>query len=87
MVKKFESFQDEVKIEFLSTDDWQGIYIDGELKNEGHNLTAFDVLKVLKIKYDSIYVEGEEFEELFGYSCPDDLETAKAEIQAKKYNL
>lgn len=31
---------------FVFCDDWQAIYINGELKIEGHEITAWDALKL-----------------------------------------
>jgi len=87
MLKKYENFQDDIKIVFLNTDDWSGIYVDGELKSEGHSMTAYDMLEILKIKHESIYVGDEKFEELFGSSCPDTFDEVKLALDAKKYNL
>ena len=35
------------KIQIVDTDDWQGLYVDGELMLEGHRLSVYDVLNVL----------------------------------------
>jgi hypothetical protein len=38
-------------------DDWQGIYVDGELKSEGHSLYYRDVLDAIKLEYKLIEVD------------------------------
>ena len=40
------------KIVIVSGDDWKGIYIDGQLKFEGHSIRPMDLLGVLAIGYE-----------------------------------
>jgi len=56
---------------FISTDegDWEGMYLNGELKYEGHSLSVDQVLEVLGISSIGYEVD-EEFMSRHGYSCP-----------------
>jgi len=36
-----------MKIVIADGDDWQGLYIDGELKMEGHSFNVADVIKTI----------------------------------------
>ena len=46
-------------IVIVNADDWEGLYIDGDLKTEGHSLSLQNVLDILKIhttfRYDVDY--------------------------------
>lgn len=38
----------DIKIVFHPSGDWEGLYIDGELENEGHSISAEDVIRALQ---------------------------------------
>lgn len=46
-------------ITLVAADDWQGLYIDGELGIEGHQLTAAEVLAALGIELLVKWVDEE----------------------------
>lgn len=47
-------------ITFVSNDDdWEGVYINGELAAEGHSISAQDLADVLSLEFQSIYVSNE----------------------------
>lgn len=49
-----------MKIIFVCADDWEGIYVDGELKAEGHSLTKHDILTAVgQTNYISIEADEE----------------------------
>ena len=52
-----------MKVTFVSGDDWQGLYIDGELKREGHSLAARDVLELLGVRCDYVTADQQWLEE------------------------
>lgn len=54
------------KIAFVNSNDgdWEGIYVDGVLKREGHSLSPDDVLSVLGIEYDTHYIDMEDGDRL-----------------------
>ena len=66
-----------MKIRFLSSmsGDWVGMYINGELKIEGHSLHPLDIVELilnnLNIQYEAKLVE--DIYELLDYSgrCPE----------------
>lgn len=39
--------------------DWEGVYVDGRLKFEGHSITWWQMLDALGIEYDSFDADGE----------------------------
>ena len=43
-----------MKVTIVTGDDWQGIYIDGVLKDESHGLRPCDVLDAVGITYREI---------------------------------
>jgi len=42
-----------------ASDDWEGLYIDGVLKCEGHSISATDVLNVLNITWSTMIADEE----------------------------
>ncbi len=46
-----------MKVTLVSNgDDWEGLYVDGELKTEGHRVTAYDLAEVLGLEWDRVDV-------------------------------
>lgn len=43
--------------------DWEGIYVDGELKYEGHSLDATDALYAVDIAFDYVETYVEDYED------------------------
>lgn len=37
-----------IKINYVTGDDWEGLYIDGELVEENHSIRITDLLEILK---------------------------------------
>lgn len=48
---------DEPRIAFVDADDWQGIYINGKLVREGHQIRQDDLLDILGIKAQYLYAD------------------------------
>lgn len=46
-------------ITFVSGDDWQGLYLDGELIEEGHRVDVADVLCHLGFACEQIYADNQ----------------------------
>ena len=40
----------DVEITIVDADDWSGLYVNGELRDEGHSLRVSDVLEILGYK-------------------------------------
>lgn len=57
------------KVLFVSAEsgDWEGMYVDGELKCEGHSLQCTEILKALGIKYERRELPDEVVEEMCGF--------------------
>lgn len=54
--------------------DWEGLYMDGKLVDEGHSIPVSDVLDHLDIMVlEPVELSDEEMEH-FGYSCPKTLQ-------------
>lgn len=47
----------EEKISFVWGDDWKGMYLDGVLVCQDHDLDAYRVLEMLGLQYESIQVD------------------------------
>ena len=86
-LKKINESVEDKKITFVSGDDWEGIYLNGKLIDEGHYPDLSQVLKKLGYEINSIYIEQEEIWDEFGNTCPSNLEQVESIIAAKKYNL
>jgi len=55
--KRGKKMNDEMDIKIIGNgDDWEGIYIDGKLKYQNHSINWWDLLKVLGIEFESLYV-------------------------------
>lgn len=37
----------EMLIKFVRADDWIGLYVDGDLKEQGHSIDEFEVARIL----------------------------------------
>lgn len=37
-----------IKIDYVTGDDWEGLYIDGNLVEENHTISIFDLLETLE---------------------------------------
>jgi hypothetical protein len=68
-----------MKIEILTFDDWEALYVDGKLKDQGHSLRVDSVLSALGFNVEKRYVNNYQVDDLnhFGNSCPDSLEELK----------
>jgi hypothetical protein len=51
----------------LSADDWEGLFIDGELIDEGHEIRRTELVKAMKtystfdVKFEYFSIEGQEW--------------------------
>lgn len=43
-----------IEVAFVVADDWQGLYVDGQLQMETHNLRVRDVLEVIGLEFEYI---------------------------------
>lgn len=50
-------------IKLLRADDWEGLFVDGRLVTEGHSLTAEDIIRGLKLDYNSGWINQEWMED------------------------
>lgn len=48
-----------MKVNFVTSSDWEGLYVDGELVLEGHSISAMQVLRALKIAYTSVEADDD----------------------------
>jgi hypothetical protein len=48
-----------VDVTIVWGEDWEGLYIDGELKAQGHLISAKDVLDALGLELDEIEADGD----------------------------
>lgn len=61
LVKALEEGTPEVHLVHDRGGEWEGIYVRGELKGEGHSLTPQDVLRALGMKFNVVELsEGAE---------------------------
>lgn len=87
-----ESTLDESYIYILSTDDWEGVYINGELIEEGHSIHFGNFIdKLIKDNVDfgkipgkvNIYIDEDYFWDATDYHCPQTLKELQ-EISKKE---
>jgi hypothetical protein len=45
------------KIAIVDGDDWKGLYIDGKLVTENHQLSIYDILDAIGVKYKYVPVD------------------------------
>lgn len=50
-------------VTIVISNDWEGLYINGELIQESHQIRARDVLDALKIKHDRIICDEQWLED------------------------
>lgn len=67
-----------MNITIAQWEDWIAIYLDGELKYEGHSIDGGGMLRTLGIPYEFLSVEGEDAWELCGIKS---LDTLKEELK------
>jgi hypothetical protein len=67
------------KVTLLQVDDWMGLYIDGVLMDENHNLSERGVLEILarelNFPFEHIWDEDDGYIEKNGGRCPENLPT------------
>lgn len=51
-----------MRITVTNFDDWQGIYVNGELKYENHRLNARDILEAIGAEYNYVELDMEELD-------------------------
>lgn len=85
-LKNINEAIDNKELVMIEGDDWEGLYKDGELIDQGHRLEVKNVLRGLGYKIDATYLEENEWEAI-GNSCPRTLDEVKMKLNAKKYNL
>lgn len=86
-LKKINESIEDKNITFVSGDDWQGVYFNDKLINQGNSANIEIVLERLGYNLNYIYIEQEETWEELGNHCPNDLEHVKTVLASKKYNL
>jgi len=87
-IKKITESIENKDIVIIETDDWSGLYYNGELISQGHEIRWIDVIeRIFKVKIGVKFIDSEEFEEMFGSSCPQTLDDVKMKFDVKKYNL
>ena len=57
----------DVKLLFADEGDWVGLYVDGKLVDQGHTLSANQILDAVKIEHEEV---GMEFAANGWRSCP-----------------
>lgn len=53
-----------IDIKIVDGDDWSGLYINGELKDEGHSLRVSEVLEILGFKVETFEADYDWLEEM-----------------------
>jgi hypothetical protein len=69
-MKKYGTMELYEDLDIFETDDWCVIRIDGDKKYEGHHIDATDLLDVLDIQHNYLYVDNpEEFDVVIAEVC------------------
>ncbi len=63
------------KLSILTFDDWQALYVDGKLIDQGHSLNIESSLKALGFDVEEKYYSNSQVKDLdhFGNSAPEKL--------------
>lgn len=64
-----------MKVVIAYADDWSGLYIDGELKLQGHNLDQRELIRALGVECEEFEVDFDWIGKV-GY-LPDDIKEVK----------
>ena len=65
----------EPKLTYVHSDDWAGLYVDGECAVQNHSLDAGDVISALGLKLESIECDSDWLQSLG--QLPEDLNEVK----------
>lgn len=85
-VKTFENTNNK-KINILSGDDYEGVYIDGKLLMEAHSIDYIRLLRKLGYEIEYVYMNDEEWKKLNSDSCPPNWEDVELIRNVKNFNL
>ncbi len=75
------------KLIIIRGDDWEGIYYNGKLLEQGHSIQFDKVLEKLGYIVKSNYIENENDWEQLGWALPENIEDVQKVIEIKKYNV
>ena len=81
-----------MKIILVDSDDWQALYLDGELSLETHSISLDDALSAIvsevqskdelsKFSYKNKYIDGEILEAQFGAEMPKKLKDLEGYLE------
>ncbi len=70
------------KVVIVQCEDWEGLYIDGELKEENHELSAHDIVSAFTKDYGSIFLDSKTMDSV-GCSFPSTLAELKKLLQVQ----
>jgi len=65
----------ESKVTEVYGDDWIALYIDGKLVEQGHSISAVQLLHALNVEVNPIMMSDESQED--GYECPSNFDDIK----------
>jgi len=71
-----------VKIKIINLDDWEGVYADGKIVEQGHSVNLCQLLRGLGFTVENQYVPDEELD-AFGNSFPESLEEFETYLKSK----
>lgn len=59
------------KITYVIGDDWEGVYLDGKLKAEGHHVTLREFVELLGLEFETVEADDVWLDNMA--SLPEDL--------------
>lgn len=71
-------------VQFLRGDDWVGLYVDGELRYQGHSIQEEDVVRYIHGSCPpTLWMENDTFWDSVGHRCPSTWD----EVERVMHNL
>ncbi len=65
------------RLVLFEVDDWQGLYLDGKLLDQGHSIernTIYNAILAVQEKPTKIWIDGDDPLEAFGWKFPEAIE-------------
>lgn len=86
-LKKINEDVDNKELTIVSGEDWEGIYYNNQLIDQGHSINWRNVLEHFGYTIKSKSIDSEEQWEILGWNLPNQLSEVESLLNSKKYNL
>lgn len=86
-LKKINEDVDNKELTIVSGEDWEGVYYNNQLIDQGHSINWRNVLEHFGYTIKSKSIDSEEQWEILGWNLPNNLSELESKLNSKKYNL